>query len=226
MESEEWRVKSGEWRVKSEVKERCVIIGASPVCDTEKNKKSVCESDFVVCADGGYKYAFAANVKPDLIIGDFDSAEFPENVKCDIVKLPVHKDDTDTMYCVRECMKMGYKEILLFGMTGGRLDHTFANFCTLLYMAENAVNAKMVDGENIIFAMTEGMKEVIENRNGHIFSIFPFGCASCEVTLDGFEYPLDKGMLKANFPLGVSNCINLERAEINLHKGSAICIMG
>ena len=97
--------------MESEVKERCVIIGASPVCDTDMIKKSVCESDFVVCADGGYKYAFAANVKPDLIIGDFDSAEFPENVKCDIVKLPVHKDDTDTMYCVRECMKMGYKEI-------------------------------------------------------------------------------------------------------------------
>ena len=139
--------------MESGVKERCVIIGASPVCDTEMIKKSVRESDFVVCADGGYKYALMAGIKPDLIIGDFDSAEFPENVKCDIVKLPVHKDDTDTMYCVRECVKMGYKTILLFGMTGGRLDHTFANFCTLLYTAENGVNAKMLDGENMIFAM-------------------------------------------------------------------------
>ena len=211
--------------MESEVKEQCVIIGASPVCDTEMIKKSVRESDFVVCADGGYKYALMAGIKPDLIIGDFDSAECPENVKCDIVKLPVHKDDTDTMYCVRECVKMGYKTILLFGMTGGRLDHTFANFCTLLYTAENGVNAKMLDGENMIFAMTEGMKEVLEKKKGHIFSIFPFGCESCEVTLDGFEYPLKEGILKANFPLGVSNCVISERAEIHLHKGSTICIM-
>ncbi len=205
---------------------RCVIIGASPFCDADVLKKNIRESDFIMCADGGYKYALSAGVKPDMIIGDFDSSEFPENIRCDIVRLPVHKDDTDTMYCVRECMKMGYKDILLLGVTGGRLDHTFANFCTLLYTAENAVNAKIIDGENIIFAMTQGMKENIENMQGHIFSIFPFGCESCKVTLDGFEYPLDEDILKVDTVLGTSNSILSDHAEIILHEGNAICIVG
>ena len=205
---------------------RCVIIGASPFCDADVLKKNIRESDFIMCADGGYKYALSAGVKPDMIIGDFDSSEFPENIRCDIVRLPVHKDDTDTMYCVRECMKMGYKDILLLGVTGGRLDHTFANFCTLLYTAENAVNAKIIDGENIIFAITQGMKENIENMQGHIFSIFPFGCESCKVTLDGFEYPLDEDILKVDTVLGTSNSILSDHAEIILHEGNAICILG
>ena len=205
---------------------RCVIIGASPFCDADVLKKNIRESDFIMCADGGYKYALSAGVKPDMIIGDFDSSEFPENIRCDIVRLPVHKDDTDTMYCVRECMKMGYKDILLLGVTGGRLVHTFANFCTLLYTAENAVNAKIIDGENIIFAMTQGMKENIENMQGHIFSIFPFGCESCKVTLDGFEYPLDEDILKVDTVLGTSNSILSDHAEIILHEGNAICILG
>ena len=205
---------------------RCVIIGASPFCDADVLKKNIRESDFIMCADGGYKYALSAGVKPDMIIGDFDSSEFPENIRCDIVRLPVHKDDTDTMYCVRECMKMGYKDILLLGVTGGRLVHTFANFCTLLYTAENAVNAKIIDGENIIFAMTQGMKENIENMQGHIFSIFPFGCESCKVTLDGFEYPLDEDILKVDTVLGTSNSILSDHAEIILHEGNAICIVG
>ena len=208
------------------MKDRCVIIGASPVCDTAVIKNHVHESDFVVCADGGYQYALKADRKPDLIIGDFDSSEFPQNMKCDIIKLPVHKDDTDTMYCVKECMKMGFKEILLLGMTGGRLDHTFANFCTLLYTAENAVHAKILDGENTIFAMTKGMKEIIENKKGHIFSIFPFGCKSCQVTLDGFEYPLNEGTVKVNTVLGTSNSVISDHAEIILHDGNAICILG
>lgn len=207
-------------------KSRCVIIGASPVCDTEIIKNHVRESDLVVCADGGYQYALEANIKPDWIIGDFDSSEFPENIRCGIIKLPVHKDDTDTMYCVKECMKMGYQDILLLGVTGGRLDHTFANFCTLLYTAENSVNAKILDRENIIFAMTEGMKENIENMKGHLFSIFPFGCKSCKVTLDGFEYPLDEGTVKVNTVLGTSNSVISDHAEIILHEGSAICIVG
>ena len=205
---------------------RCVIIGASPFCDADVLKKNIRESDFIVCADGGYKYALSAGVKPNLIIGDFDSSEFPENIGCDTVRLPVHKDDTDTMYCVRECMKMGYKDILLFGVTGGRLDHTFANFCTLLYAAENSVNARIIDGENIIFAMTQGMKENIENMKNHIFSIFPFGCKSCKVTLDGFEYPLDEDILKVDTVLGTSNSILSDHAEIILHEGNEICILG
>ncbi len=205
-------------------KKRCVIIGASPVCDVGMIKDHVRESDFVVCADGGWTYALAAGIKPNMIIGDFDSSEFPENMKCDIIRLPVHKDDTDTMYCVKECMKMGFKEILLLCMTGGRIDHTFANFCTLLYACENGVSARIID-ENIIFAMTQG-KEIIENKQGHIFSIFPFGCKSCKVTLSGFEYPLDEGIIHVDTVLGTSNSVISDHAEITLHDGNAICIVG
>lgn len=210
--------------MESEAKGRCIIIGASPECDTDMIKGNVLADDFVVCADGGYKYALMAGIKPDMIIGDFDSSEFPENSECEKIKLPVHKDDTDTMYCVKECIKRGYKEFLLFGMTGGRLDHTCANFSTLLYLSERDVKATLFDSENEIFVMTSGQK-VIENKKEHIFSMFPFGCEACTVSLEGFEYGLDHGILKADFPLGVSNVIKSDEAKITLHDGSLICML-
>jgi len=216
--------KSGVWRVESEVEGRCIIIGASPECDTEIISEKVNQDDCIVCADGGYKYALSAGIEPDIIIGDFDSSEFPENLECEKIKLPVHKDDTDTMYCVRECIDRGYREFLLFGMTGGRTDHTYANFCTLLYLSQRDIKASLFDSENEIFVMTSG-KRVIENKKEHIFSIFPFGCEKCTVSLDGFEYGLENGILNAEFPLGVSNVIKSDEAKITLHEGSAICML-
>lgn len=206
------------------MKKRCVIIGASPECDTKMLSSKVSRNDFIVCADGGYEYAVSAGIKPDMVIGDFDSSEFPKDLECEKIRLPVHKDDTDTMYCVKECIKRGYKDFLLFGMTGGRIDHSYANFCTLLYLSERDIKASVFDSENEIFVMTSGTR-VIGNKTGHIFSIFPFGCGKCTVSLDGFEYGLEKSVLNADFPLGVSNVVRSDEAKITLHEGSAICML-
>lgn len=206
------------------MKKRCVIIGASPECDSDMISENVTDSDFIVCADGGYQYALQAGIQPNWIIGDFDSADFPEKIDCPTVALPRQKDDTDTMYCVKECIRMGYGEFLFLGMTGGRCDHTFANYCTLLYLAEKNITAKLIDRDNEIFIIASGMKQIL-NCFGRMFSIFPFGCADCTVTLKGFAYGLEQGKLTADFPLGVSNVIQSDHAEIQVHSGKAICIL-
>ncbi len=204
---------------------RCVIIGASPECDAVTVAEQVGKEDFVVCADGGYVYAVQAGIQPDLIVGDFDSSVFPENMECETVVLPVRKDDTDVMYCVRECVKRGCSEVILLGVTGGRCDHTYANYCILLYLARRHIRAKIIDSENEIFVLCPAESARIEGMYGHTFSIFPFGCGKCTVTLKGFEYSLEKGVLNTEFPLGVSNVIQYFNAEITVHDGSALCIL-
>lgn len=208
------------------MKKRCVIIGASPDMCMDLIVKNVREDDFIVCADGGYEYAFRAGLKPDLIIGDFDSAsEFPKDTGCKIISLPTEKDDTDTMYCIKECVKMGYKEFVFLGMTGGRCDHTYANYCALLYLSERDIKAKIVDEKNEIFVITKGTKTSVCNKKGQMFSIFPFGCFSCTATLSGFMYELSMGELTSDFPLGISNVITSDNAEISVYNGNALCIL-
>lgn len=202
-------------------KKRCVIIGASPETDISSIAENVSDSDFKVCADGGITFAKKLGIRPDMVAGDFDSSDFPEDYDGEIIKLPVMKDDTDTMYCVKECLKRGFDEFVLLGMTGGREDHTYANLCTLLYIVRHNCTAKIIGSNREIFVMDGGCAE-INNKIGHTFSVFPFSCDKCTVSLKGFLYELDKGVLTADFPLGVSNEITDGTAVITLHEGTAV----
>ena len=104
-------------------KARCVIIGSAPVDEAERRfiGTQVSPEDFLVCADGGYETARRLGLKPDLLIGDLDSCteDFPPDIEA--VRLPVHKDDTDMMYSLKECLGRGYRDFLLLGATGGRI---------------------------------------------------------------------------------------------------------
>ena len=77
-----------------------MIIGASPLDGRKVFKEFDPRHYYVICADAGYETAMKAGIKPDLVVGDFDSAKEPppKEIKC--VSLPVDKDVTDTMFAV------------------------------------------------------------------------------------------------------------------------------
>lgn len=201
---------------------RCVIIGASPDFDINTIKHRIRDDDNIVCADGGYVYAQKAGISPDLIVGDFDSSALPQEADAELIALPREKDDTDTMYCVKQCLLRGYRDFLLLGMTGGREDHTYANLCTLLYLHNRGAKASIIDG-NTEISVISGEKS-ISNKNGSTFSIFPFGCTQCCVSLVGFKYELRHGILSSEFPLGTSNEIISDSTKVTVHSGTALII--
>ena len=92
----------------------------------------------IVAVDGGLKAARALGITPDVIVGDFDSAD-PSVLACyrkqEHIIWEVHqpeKDDTDTELALKRAMAMACTEIVLLGATGGRLDHMIGNI-QLLY---------------------------------------------------------------------------------------------
>lgn len=202
-------------------KKRCVLIGASPDTDVSLLRQEVSREDFIVCADGGLVFARQAGLRPSLIVGDFDSSEFPSDPGCEVIRLPVHKDDTDMMFAARECMNRGFRVFSLYGVMGGRPDHTFACLAVLNFLAKNGCLASMEDKLYRCFMMRKGSLE-ITNERGTGFSIFPYGCEECMVTLRGFEYELQSGILHADYPVGVSNCVISEKATVTLHHGTAL----
>lgn len=54
-------------------------------------------------------------IEPDLVIGDFDSMPQPENEPT--VRVPVEKDDTDSMLAIREGLARGCTEFYFYGAT-------------------------------------------------------------------------------------------------------------
>ena len=101
---------------------RCaVILSAVPV--STALCRYVQPGDFVVACDAGYRNAERLDLRPDLIVGDFDSAPQPKTEHETIV-LPHVKDDTDTQYAAHWLLEHGYDEITLLGALGGaRLEH-------------------------------------------------------------------------------------------------------
>ena len=202
---------------------RCVIISGSPDTNVEEIKSLCTSDDFIVCADSGYSFAKKAGLTPNLIIGDFDSLkeELPQNTE--VVKLNTHKDDTDTEHCVMECIRRGYKDFLLLGSIGGRTDHTFANIATLAFLSEYNYNGIARNNGEEIRILKEGSYEM-NNKKGLIFSVFPYGCESVNVTYKGAEYMLNNKTLTYNVSRGISNVFVDDEAVITINRGRAILL--
>lgn len=68
----------------------------------------------------------ALGAKPDLIVGDFDSHQNP-NLDVETIVLPCEKNDTDTVFAVKEAIKRGFVDFLLIGVVGARRPESVSN---------------------------------------------------------------------------------------------------
>lgn len=204
---------------------RCMVIGSVALADRTVFEEYPPESFYIICADGGADTAKTYGIKPNLLIGDFDSlqGDLPEGVEA--IRLKPEKDDTDMMAAVREGLRRGFQDFVLLGALGGeRFDHSIANLCVLQYLAEQGCHAVLAD-RNISVLLLKSGRMVLRGLVGATFSAFPFGCAVCTVSYEGMKYPLDEYPLRSNFPLGVSNQIMEDPARVVVHSGDALIVI-
>ena len=112
---------------------RCVIAGGADINNYDFIREKLRADDYVIFCDSGLKHLAHLQVQPSLIVGDFDSHENPR-LAVETIVLPCEKDDTDTVFAVREAVKRGFDDFLLIGVVGARLDHTLGNVSILLYL--------------------------------------------------------------------------------------------
>ncbi len=179
----------------------CHIFGAG---DFYGLKRRIGKKDIVIAADGGYRHCVAAGIKPDLLLGDFDSLpDVPDFSH--ILRVPVEKDDTDMMLAVKEGLERGAKAFCLYGGMGGkRTDHTIANLQTLVYLTYHDARGFLY-GDNEIYTVIRNEELKLPARKEGTLSVFCIGPDAQGVTIRGAQYPLENAVLTAAFPLGVSN---------------------
>ena len=112
---------------------RCVIVGGADIHNYGFIREKLCADDHVIFCDSGLKHLENLQVQPSLIVGNFDSHENP-HLEVETIVLPCEKDDTDTVFEVKEAIKRGFNDFLLIGVVGARLDHTLGNVSILLYL--------------------------------------------------------------------------------------------
>lgn len=204
--------------MKNRKKTRCVVVGAM---ECESDFGWLCEEDYVILADGGYRYNKKLNY--NLIIGDFDSLGFIPDEE-NVMQYLVQKDDTDMMLAVKAGLERGYEDFLLLGGIGGRLDHTIANIQTLAYLKSLGKRAKMI-GEGQQIELLKNETCTIPCRERGLVSVFAYGGMARDVSIEGLLYEARHVDLTVEFPLGVSNHWNGKDARISVRQGSLLLIL-
>lgn len=181
---------------------RCVIVGGAAIDNYEFVKSCLRYGDFFVFCDSGLKHMDALGVQANLIVGDFDSHENP-HLPAETIVLPCEKDDTDTVYAVKEAVKRGFSEFLLIGTVGGRLDHTLGNVSILLYLDSIGKKAQMIDDYSEMEIVSKE-PAFIEDRYAY-FSLLNITGLAEGVTIRDAKYPLENASITCEYQYGISN---------------------
>ena len=195
----------------------CYIVGA---CQPGELCLAPGRPAFVIAADQGLRYLEEAGITPDLIVGDFDSlGTVPQGAN--VVRHPVEKDDTDMMLAVKTGLARGYRTFVLYGGLGGRLDHTYANFQTLTYLARHGAVGYLIGPDSVAAAAMDGTLAFPAGLEGWIGVFCPDGEAR-GVDIQGLYYSLRDGLLTSGFPLGTSNHFTGEAASVSVWEGTLL----
>jgi len=196
---------------------RCAIVSGGDYSPLTKIE----ECDFVIACDKGYSYCKENNIKADLVIGDFDSydGDIPDDIET--IRLPVMKDDTDTMHAYRYAVEKGFKEIYLYCALGGRFDHLLANMQCAIYGARNNISTYIYSKKNEVL-VTNDNHIVINKKENYSLSVFAADLCK-DVKITGALYETDHIDLDNSFPLGVSNVFIKD--EVTIEKKSGVIII-
>lgn len=197
----------------------CVIFAGGTAMPKEAVAPYLAGNPYIITADSGYSFATRVGCTPHLILGDFDSSACPQTEIETLCLNPI-KDDTDSAVALQEAVRRGYKKIVLFGGTGSRLDHTFANFDLCAKAKQQGVDLTVVDAAHLVFAL-QNETQILPRDDSKYISVFALGGA-CTVTLKGFYYPLENYTFTPFCGLGVSNEITEDTAQITVTDGTAL----
>lgn len=198
----------------------CKIFGAGEQCSREQilPKNDV---DLVIAADGGIAWLSELNIKPDLVLGDFDS--FEGNPPEGALIHPVRKDDTDMGLAVQEGLERGYVNFELYGGTGGREDHTMANYQLLKKIALRGGRGYLIGPRMTATVVLDSEINFYSKDTGTI-SVFSMDENAENVDIEGLSYELRSETLTNSYALGVSNSFVGNHARIAVKKGTLLII--
>ncbi|MBE6738258.1 MAG: thiamine diphosphokinase [Ruminococcaceae bacterium] len=201
---------------------RCVIIGGADIYNYDRMKSYLTSEDFYIFCDSGLKHLSSLGVKADLIVGDFDSHPKPDT-EGEMIVLPREKDDTDTMFAVKEGIKRGFEEFLLLGVVGGRLDHTLGNVSALLYLNSRGKKAALVDDYSEITVVAQ--EEEFVKDSFQYFSLLNISGVARGIMVENAKYPLKDAEITCEYPYGISNEAERgKRAKVLVKEGRLLLV--
>lgn len=204
------------------------IIGNGPKNMLPDLNQYQYEVDFWIGADRGALYLAESNLNIDIALGDFDSVSDEEKQKINkhakkVLTYSTEKNYTDLELAIQIAIDLQVDRILLFGVTGGRLDHELMNIQLLYRLLQKNVEAKIIDHSNQI-EMVESGKYTINNQGYTYISFISFTNKVEGLTLEGFKYPLIDQTIEWGSSLCISNKLTQKKGTFSFRAGILLLI--
>lgn len=206
---------------------RAIIFYNGDLSDMTNAKQYIKKGDYIICADGGTIYALALGITPNIILGDFDSLapELQESLKgkkIEWIAYDKEKDETDSELALKYAIEKGYKEILLFGIFGSRIDHMLINIFALEVIAKENSKVTIIEGYKEIQVIKK--HTIFHGKKGDLLSLIPLKGTAKKVITKNLYYPLKNEDLLFGYSRGISNIFTENTAEVSLTDGSLLVI--
>ena len=204
------------------MKGRCVIVGGADINNYGFIREKLRAEDYVIFCDSGLKHLEQLQVTPNLIVGDFDSHENP-HLDAETIVLPCEKDDTDTVFAVKEAVKRGFDDVLLMGVVGARLDHTLGNVSILLYLDSLGKKGCIIDDYSEMEIVSDQPVSICDQYS--FFSLLNITGFAKGITITGAKYPLNGGEITCEYQYGISNeVLPGQTARVSVAEGKLLLI--
>jgi thiamine pyrophosphokinase len=196
-----------------------LIIANGSFSSRQKISEFAGKADVIIAADGGANLCAEYEIKPTLIIGDFDSiALSAKRYFQDVKQIYIQEQEsTDLEKALSYALSFQPHEIQIFSLFGNRLDHTFANAIIMRNFAEkHDISITLFDDSGVLKLWKSGSRKLTSDI-GKTVSFFSLNSIQ-NLTLKGFEYEVMNQNYKNNF-IGVSNKYAKEECEISFSEG-------
>ena len=211
---------------------RIVIFANGIIADYATLAELLRPTDYLIAADGGTRHCLAIGRRPDVIVGDLDSidADSLRFVTTEGVHIERHsptKAQTDLElaldYALKQLQHQVVSEILLFGITGGRLDQMLGNVL-ILAQRDWPVPVILVDGLMRAQIVRPGVSLTLSAAVGTTVSALPLSDTVTGITYTGMQYPLANHTLHIGSTRGMSNVVNTAPATVQITSGRLLVI--
>lgn len=181
--------------------------------------EALTNSDLFIAADGGANVAGEFRLQPDVVIGDMDSY-----VKTGEETFPVIKDldqeTNDLEKALTYALENKITDVIVFGATGYRLDHTLKNLSVMKQFDSKFNTLLFRDRYSDIFLIQSPFSLEIPLYTA--ISLFPLSGRVEGITTKGLKYPLSDGIMENGVRDGSSNLSIEKKIEIEFKKGDLL----
>lgn len=191
--------------------------------------KKLCRSARTLAVDGGCRFFLAADMVPDVIIGDLDSLKsIPSRFRKDshILRFPHNKDKTDLHLALEYSLKERAKVVDIVSPNVGEIDHFLGNVMLLglvdkvSRVAPKARVRIVSDGFEVLWVHDD--RRSFNDRVGQRVSVIPMSSA-IRLTCRGMDYAAVRRRIASGHTMGLRNRIIRRRASVEI-EGKALVV--